>query len=365
MFRNQPGFGTRLLFSASPGLGKGPAIANRWFGADYALAARESADPFEAAGASAPPSANKEDYLKISASALCAVCFLAALGRIPAYADEKSDLAMLQRAYPGAFEIIPKGIRFPDGAVMAYDDGAAKDFETLLDQPDLEDMLRQPYPLYEPRGPPLFNADPGRARPDAFFRRLYGKDEAEIRSHLRRIQWMPSLGGPWLLINTRFGVDKKLEAVIAGLEALGPAYRPCLMPPGGTFNYRPIAGTSRLSAHAFGIAVDLAAGPSHYWQWEAKGAAEYKNAIPYAIVEIFEQHGFIWGGKWYHFDTMHFEYRPELLLKAREQITSNKARGLPLIRPDLNRGNSRIPCIFRLRLETRKTQLPAVLETLR
>jgi peptidoglycan L-alanyl-D-glutamate endopeptidase CwlK len=31
-------------------------------------------------------------------------------------------------------------------------------------------------------------------------------------------------------------------------------------------------------------------------------------------VTIFENHGFIWGGKWYHFDTMHFEYRPELLV---------------------------------------------------
>jgi hypothetical protein len=29
---------------------------------------------------------------------------------------------------------------------------------------------------------------------------------------------------------------------------------------------------------------------------------------------VFEKHGFIWGGKWYHYDTMHFEYRPELLL---------------------------------------------------
>src|SRR5690242_16362928 len=27
----------------------------------------------------------------------------------------------------------------------------------------------------------------------------------------------------------------------------------------------------------------------------------------------FEQHGFIWGGRWAHYDTMHFEYRPELL----------------------------------------------------
>ena len=26
-----------------------------------------------------------------------------------------------------------------------------------------------------------------------------------------------------------------------------------------------------------------------------------------------EAEGFIWGGRWYHYDTMHFEYRPELL----------------------------------------------------
>jgi hypothetical protein len=27
---------------------------------------------------------------------------------------------------------------------------------------------------------------------------------------------------------------------------------------------------------------------------------------------VFEAERFIWGGKWYHYDTMHFEYRPEL-----------------------------------------------------
>ncbi|MHC6204140.1 M15 family metallopeptidase [Breznakiellaceae bacterium SP9] len=126
---------------------------------------------------------------------------------------------------------------------------------------------------------------------------------------------MPSINSnaPWLLVNARFGIDKKLEEVIAALDVLGPEYQKYLIPPGGTFNYRPVAGTGRLSAHSFGIAV----APSHYWQWEAKGAAEYTNSIPYRIVEIFEEQGFIWGGKWYHFDTMHFEYRPELLLKAR------------------------------------------------
>jgi hypothetical protein len=121
------------------------------------------------------------------------------------------------------------------------------------------------------------------------------------------------LNGPWLLVTTRFGVDQKLQAVIAELEALGPLFTRYLTPPGGTFNYRTIAGTDRLSAHSFGIAVDIAVAHSHYWLWEAQGAAVYKNSIPYEIVAIFEKHGFIWGGKWYHFDTMHFEYRPELL----------------------------------------------------
>jgi len=31
-------------------------------------------------------------------------------------------------------------------------------------------------------------------------------------------------------------------------------------------------------------------------------------------VEVFKRHGFTWGGKWHHYDTMHFEYRPELFL---------------------------------------------------
>ena len=36
------------------------------------------------------------------------------------------------------------------------------------------------------------------------------------------------------------------------------------------------------------------------------------RGIPVEIVEPVEAEGFSWGGKWYHYDTMHFEYRPEL-----------------------------------------------------
>ena len=31
--------------------------------------------------------------------------------------------------------------------------------------------------------------------------------------------------------------------------------------------------------------------------------------MPHGIIQIFEQNGFIWGGKWLHVDSMHFEYR--------------------------------------------------------
>ena len=63
--------------------------------------------------------------------------------------------------------------------------------------------------------------------------------------------------------------------------------------------------------HAWGAAIDLNTKFADYWLWNPKVA--YRNRIPIEIVEIFEKHGFIWGGKWGHFDTMHFEYRPELL----------------------------------------------------
>ena len=80
------------------------------------------------------------------------------------------------------------------------------------------------------------------------------------------------------------------------------------------FNFRKIANTSRLSMHSFGIAIDINIKKSHYWLWDKKkNRFKYKNSIPLEIVEIFQKHGFIWGGRWYHYDTMHFEYRPELL----------------------------------------------------
>lgn len=85
----------------------------------------------------------------------------------------------------------------------------------------------------------------------------------------------------------------------------------------GTFYWRKVRGAHRRSAHSYGIAIDINTEYADYWLWKNPGASEtqeiaYANRIPLEIVGVFEKYGFVWGGRWYHFDTMHFEYRPEI-----------------------------------------------------
>jgi hypothetical protein len=120
-----------------------------------------------------------------------------------------------------------------------------------------------------------------------------------------------------LPVTRRHGVDRALASALGELSGLGERIRPYLTPSAGTFNWRPIAGTTRLSPHSFATAIDINTAFSNYWRWAPQGTAGqpivYKNRIPPEVVHVFERHGFIWGGRWYHYDTMHFEYRPELI----------------------------------------------------
>ena len=96
----------------------------------------------------------------------------------------------------------------------------------------------------------------------------------------------------------------------------GPAtWRKFLVPAAGTYNCRVIAGTDRVSAHGWGIALDIAIGSTDYWYWSDPTGKNvvFRNRIPAEIGAVFERHGFVWGARWYHHDTMHFEYRPEIL----------------------------------------------------
>ena len=217
------------------------------------------------------------------------------------------------KVYPKTvISIQGRRIKLIDGTILLFNDGKKKTFEDKLKSSDLEDQLFQPYPTGGGSfAPPLKNQDPGRFRCKEFFLAIYGRTKEGVRKNLVQIDWLPKSTTQKIWITKINGVDKQLTKVSSELDDLPPPMKKFVTKLGGTFNWREIAGTGRLSAHSFGIAIDLNPDKSSYWKWDSN--YKYNNQFPREIIEVFEKHGFIWGGKWYHYDTMHFEYRPELL----------------------------------------------------
>jgi hypothetical protein len=243
-----------------------------------------------------------------------ALCPLSSVICLPASAD--SALDALVAAYPDFLAgYDANDLIWKDGTRMAISDGIAnKSFEQLLSQPDIKDQFAIPYPLGSPLKIPAVNEDPGRIRYEPLFLKMYGDcRKSEVQKRLKPVAWMPRHGGGTVSVTAINGVDERLAAAVADLEQLPADMAPFLVPPAGTYNCRPIAGTGRRSTHAFGIAIDISTRFSDYWQWSKAKTAVWTNRIPAAIGDVFERHGFIWGAKWYHFDTMHFEYRPEII----------------------------------------------------
>ncbi len=231
----------------------------------------------------------------------------------------------LLRAYPSQLRSIEGNtLLWQDGTVMPYDEGrSGKSFDEMLEHPDLEDQMSLPYPAgaaatYRPDK----NFDPGRIRYEPFFRKMYGATRQAVEKNLVVVRWLPSTVNLPVRVSRVNGVDRQLRKVSAEIEKLPPPLRKYAHRISGSYLWRPIAGTDRLSLHSFGIAIDIDTRYANYWQWDGPDRAgnyRYRNRIPREIVAIFEKHGFIWGGAWYHYDTMHFEYRPELLNRSPEE----------------------------------------------
>ena len=106
------------------------------------------------------------------------------------------------------------------------------------------------------------------------------------------------------------------------------------------YNYRFVEGTRSRSLHSYGLAVDIIpktyGGRATYWLWAMNRTPDWWT-VPYArrwmpplaVVAAFERQGFVWGGKWLFFDTMHFEYRPEILLMAHAERTPAAVAEMP------------------------------------
>lgn len=236
-------------------------------------------------------------------------------------------------AYPEHF------VGFQDGHLITardtripFDDGLTKDCETMVRDPavgddafDPEDALHWEYPAGSPlptaAHPPA--GEPGRIRPRTVFEYLYGATPQERSRNMRTIAWVGSSRGSkdTIRVTTACGVDKALERVVRRIQGLPEerkrTLRATVLKTGGYSGYhertvRDFPG--RTSAHAYGIAVDINWDESCYIGSHRAEPYRYRNNVPKFLVDIFEENGFIWGGRWHSYDAMHFEYRPELLL---------------------------------------------------
>jgi hypothetical protein len=236
--------------------------------------------------------------------------------------DLKLYLDRLVSAYSGTiagyddqYLILKNGTKYP-----ISDGRTDKTFQELLEKPDIDDMFYAPYPEGTAPTQPKRNVDPGRVRFEPLFVAIYGDcTKNEVTKNLRTIAWLPKHRGGSVAVTAINGVDKALAATSSELDDLPDGLIKYLKPTSGTYNCRKIAGSSARSMHAYGAAIDINTAYSAYWRWSQadRGELKWENKIPIQIVRVFEKHGFIWGGRWYHYDTMHFEYRPELLHSER------------------------------------------------
>ncbi len=214
------------------------------------------------------------------------------------------------------------GLQLENGTFVAWE--AHSDTDGGLDGgvdpegeeiPSLADIFDPPYVTGEivpidtsDAGPPL---DPGRARVEELFRATYGGKREEVEPRLGRVRFF---GLRYPFHERAADALTRVVERLTGVVKTDPKTLPFLKEIGGTFIWRNIKRSKRLSSHAFGIAIDLNVERSDYWRWTYRGKPMiWKNRVPQAIVDAFEAEGFIWGGRWKHYDTMHFEYRPELL----------------------------------------------------
>lgn len=101
-----------------------------------------------------------------------------------------------------------------------------------------------------------------------------------------------------------------------------------------SFHRKKVKGSSRLSYHAYGLALDLIPksyqGKHVHWKWSRvyyrrwyRIPLDQRWSPPEAVIAAFEQNGFFWGGDWLHFDNVHFEFRPEIVAqKSQYRLTA-------------------------------------------
>ena len=234
----------------------------------------------------------------------------------------KQDLLILMIAYPQYIQDIlcendNVYIVMKSGAKFIYDDKKNKSSEEKLSNPDLQDMLEDIYPLNKTNEIMSKDFNPGRIRHYGLLNEVYGSSKSSVEKNLCSLKY----GYTNYQFNKQNNANIALENTLRELVPLSKnndKIAAILYPASGTYNYRVISGTGRLSPHAYGITIDLKSDKRDYWKWASKEQGESRiREYPEELVSAFEKNNFVWGGKWGYFDILHFEYRPEIILKAR------------------------------------------------
>ena len=248
---------------------------------------------------------------------LVAVVALLPCGRAPAADEIPREARCMLESYPEHLCRFEAGALVTcDGERIPWDDGREKTLWERFLEPDPEDVFVYPYPATD-AWPPAPKDDPGIIRYEPLLVRMYGGTAREVEQRLVRVKWFGRS------VRMAPGAAAALAKVAAELKKLPARQHKFFRKTAGTFNWRAIKGSDVRSLHSYGLAIDVGVPYADYWRWAGLdpkkfGPPAYRNRFPREVVEVFERHGFVWGGRWSWFDTMHFEYRPELLCARRD-----------------------------------------------
>jgi len=171
----------------------------------------------------------------------------------------------------------------------------------------------------------------GAGTPMFFFDALYdSKTRGSLESHIAHTTFL----GKKINVHERIKEPlKKVEFRIYDLASTDEEVKNFIasLRSNEAYFWRLIANTNRKSFHSLGIAIDILPksyqGKDVYWSWAKDKDPEnwmltplkYRWMPPQSVIKIFEEEGFIWGGKWAIWDNMHFEYHPELIYFSMEE----------------------------------------------
>ncbi len=263
-------------------------------------------------------------------SSLSKLAALLGLAATPVWAQERVQDDPRVRAFAEAYRPFIDSVSYRDGDIVFTIEGSDVYFEDgrLLEsgrrhRRESCDPLFYRYPL----GPLTEVPVPSEEFPTSCRdvpELLWGRTETEARRNASRVDFL----------DRRMFVNDVLAAPLAAAERdlrdaarRDPAVSEWIAGIEITysFNSRDIASSNTPSYHAWGLAFDLVPksydGRAVYWRWSRALDRQGWQSIPLherwspplPVIEIFERHGFVWGGKWGYFDAIHFEYRPEIL----------------------------------------------------